>query len=422
MKVVLSHPTGNQNVRAALDGLNKAEMLSQFYTSIASFENGFLDNIGSLRPLQEIHRRRFDPSLRHLTKSFPYKETGRLLFSKAGLKKLTQHETGPFSVDAVYHFIDRKTAEKVRKVHRKNISAVYAYEDGAEFTFRAARESGIQCLYDLPIGYWKTARKILAEEMEKWPDWSATLTGFMDSPAKLARKNAELQMADRIFVASHFTAQTLDDFDGRLAPVEVIPYGFPPVTHKRDYSSFNGRRLKILYVGSLSQRKGIANLFAAVEAFSSHVELTVIGRRVTDNCPALEAVLKKHRWIPSLSHSDILNMMQQHDVLVFPSLFEGFGLVITEAMSQGTPVITTAHTAGPEFISDEYNGWIIEAGSTIALKNSLEKILSDTSCIKSAGRAAMDTAAKRPWEIYGKELASAVYKSISNKSEQPVNT
>ena len=48
--------------------------------------------------------------------------------------------------------------------------------------------------------------------------------------------------------------------------------------------------------------------------------------------------------------------MKEHDVLIFPSLFEGFGLVITEAMAQGTPVITTDRTAGPDVISDNENG------------------------------------------------------------------
>jgi len=40
-------------------------------------------------------------------------------------------------------------------------------------------------------------------------------------------------------------------------------------------------------------------------------------------------------------NTDILKLMASQDVFVFPSLFEGFGLVITEAMSQGTPVIST---------------------------------------------------------------------------------
>jgi glycosyltransferase involved in cell wall biosynthesis len=53
---------------------------------------------------------------------------------------------------------------------------------------------------------------------------------------------------------------------------------------------------------------------------------------------------------PHFRIHEVLREMQRHDVLVFPSLFEGFGLVIVEAMSQGLPVITTSHTAGPDII------------------------------------------------------------------------
>ena len=52
--------------------------------------------------------------------------------------------------------------------------------------------------------------------------------------------------------------------------------------------------------------------------------------------------------------------MREHDVFVFPSLFEGFGLVITESMSQGTPVITTDRTAGPDLIKNDENGWLLK--------------------------------------------------------------
>ena len=102
--------------------------------------------------------------------------------------------------------------------------------------------------------------------------------------------------------------------------------------------------------------------------------------------------------------------MQEHDVLLFPSLFEGFGLVITEAMSQGTPVITTDRTAGPDLIDHGENGWIVEAGSTLALKTCIEQLIEKPETIVKVGKAAIETARKRPWEVYGKELAEAILK------------
>jgi glycosyltransferase involved in cell wall biosynthesis len=139
------------------------------------------------------------------------------------------------------------------------------------------------------------------------------------------------------------------------------------------------------------------------------VELTVIGRKPNNNnCAVLDKALSKCNWIPSLPHSEILRVMSEHDILVFPSLFEGFGLVITEAMSQGTPVITTNRTAGPDLIEHGKNGWLVEAGSTQALQETIEDILSHPEVIARAGKEALETAGKRPMNQYGYDLAKAV--------------
>ncbi|TDN39583.1 glycosyltransferase [Hymenobacter sp. UV11] len=410
MKIILSHPTGNANVRAVATGLLQAGILTGFHTTVATFPGTFLDRLSSFSALAELSRRRFDPALKRITRLWPWRELARSIALKAGLPNLTAHETGLFSVDAVYQSFDRRVAASLGCTPPE-ADAVYAYEDGAYASFLRAKQLRIQCLYDLPIGYWRAARRLLEAEKTRWPEWAATLTNFEDSEAKLARKDEELRLADRIFVASQFTAETLNDFPGVLRSVEVIPYGFPAVGEPRQYADLSdGRPLKLLFVGGLSQRKGIADLFAAVATLGSQVELTIVGRKATDNCPALNAALSRHHWIESLPHAEVLRIMREHDVLVFPSLFEGFGLVITEAMSQGTPVITTNRTAGPDVIQHGHNGWLIEAGTTAALQTAIEHLLHRPSVIAEAGRAAMETARQRPWSRYGQELAAALAK------------
>ncbi|UFH57442.1 glycosyltransferase family 4 protein [Spirosoma sp. KNUC1025] len=412
--VSLYHPMGNANVRAAGVGLAKAELLADFTTAIACFPGDMIDRLSSIRVFSELGRRRFDPYLRPVTQTWPWYEIARLIALRAGFQNLTKHETGPFSVDAVFHNLDKRIATSLKSAVRDGVKAVYAYEDGAEYSFREAKRLGIQCLYDLPIGYWRSARELLEAERELRPAWAPTLTGFRDSESKLARKDEELRLADRIFVASQFTAKTLQRFPGQLAPIEVIPYGFPPIASTREYSNNIGKRpIKLLFVGGLSQRKGIANLFDAVEQLGNHVTLTVVGRKASNECPALDAALTRHNWIPSLPHSEVLKLMQQHDVLVFPSLFEGFGLVITEAMSQGTPVITTDRTVGPDLIKHGQNGWLVEAGSTLNLKETIEEIIDNPAVISEVGTNAMHTARNRPWDVYGLELAAAIKRAIN---------
>ena len=66
-----------------------------------------------------------------------------------------------------------------------------------------------------------------------------------------------------------------------------------------------------------------------------------------------------HNYLGPMPHDKVLQEMRKADVFIFPSLFEGFGMVITEAMSQGTPVIATDRTCAVDLIKNGENGWVI---------------------------------------------------------------
>jgi glycosyltransferase involved in cell wall biosynthesis len=415
-KVILSHPTANANVRALAKGLLDADTLKQFYTTVALFQDSFLNRIENINLLREFKRRSFDIKLQPFTKTFPLLELLRQVSSRTTLlKKLTEYETGIFSIDSVYHNLDQKVAKQFENQIRQGANSIYAYQDGALASFKKAKSFNMSCLFEQPIGYWRTMINLLNEEKEIHPEWVSTLNIHKDSTAKLNRKDEELILADHIFAASTFTAQTLKDFPGQLAPVSIVPYGFPDVSATRIYKPFINRPLELLFVGGLSQRKGLANIFEAVTKLGKKVKLTIVGKKVTEECSILNKELSKHTWIPSLPHDKVLQLMRNCDVLLFPSLFEGFGLVITEAMSQGTPVITTERTAGPDLIMDSENGWIIKAGSTEELVNAIENLLLKPETLADVGSAAMKTASLRPWSVYGQEMARAIMTEVFNE-------
>jgi hypothetical protein len=98
----------------------------------------------------------------------------RLFAGTVGLA--SKHETGAFSIDAVLRELDRKVADRLRKIEpHAAVDSIYAYEDGALESFRAARDGGFKRIYDLPIAYWQTTRRLLLEEAERYPDWEPTL-------------------------------------------------------------------------------------------------------------------------------------------------------------------------------------------------------------------------------------------------------
>lgn len=406
-KITIYHPFGNANTRAAVDGIYKQGILESFHTCIACFKETFLYKLSSFGLLKELRRRYFSSFLQNKTITHPFKELGRQIAPKIKFNSLIAHEKGIFCVDNICHDLDTKVAKYIQK-NKEKIGGVYAYEDCALKTFGTAKSNDIKCIYDLPIGYWRAMQSLLNEERTKNPEWAITLGGFNDSDKKRQRKDAELQLADKIYVASSFTKKTLEMYPGKLADIEVIPYGFPPVNTKRKYDDIQNRKIRVLFVGGLSQRKGLSYFFEAIKGLEDKIEATVVGRGNLDACPALKKALSIVNYIPSLPHDEILKLMATQDLFIFPSLFEGFGLVITEAMSQGTPVITTDRTCGPDIMNNGIDGWVIKAGETKPIRDLLLTFISNPIILIKAGQAAIHTASQRPWSVYEKELADSI--------------
>lgn len=401
--ILLSHPTANQNVRQTALAFAEADLLEEFWTCINWKQDGILDRIASFstRLQNELRRRSFPIQLAPFIRTNPVREWIRLAAEQSGWRRLTQAEHAPFSVDAIYTDLDHRVAQRVRS--GLTIKAVYAYDSGALSTFGVANEQGITCVYEHPTVYWRLVQQLQREEAELHPDWAPTLGALTDSQEKLARKDEELARADLVVTASTFARDSVADASGLKAPIRVIPYGTVPLSSNPSRVPANGK-LRVLFVGLLSQAKGLSYLLDAVDRFDRQIELTLIGRRVSPTVPA-PSVLQKYRWIPSLPHAEILQEMTRNDVLVLPSLHEGFGLVLTEAMSQGLVVITTPHTAGPDLITDGVDGFLVQIRSSEAIEEALAQLLQNRDRLATMQEAAARRAQACSWENYRSRLA-----------------
>jgi glycosyltransferase involved in cell wall biosynthesis len=233
-----------------------------------------------------------------------------------------------------------------------------------------------------------------------------------DSAEKLARKDTELELADAVVVASSFTKRTIEMAPNCSAPIHVVPYG-APVSIPAVPEERRGDKLRVFFAGSLGQRKGLSYLLEAVKMLAGRVELTLLGTKGSDACAPLNEALKRHRWIPTLPHDEVLREMTRHDVFVFPSLFEGFGLVLLEAMAQGLPIITTEHTAGPDLIENGREGFIVPIRSAQAIAEKLDLLAGDSHLLSAMKIAAITAATRRSWETHHSQL-SAIVQSTTN--------
>ena len=416
MKIILSHPTGNNFSRALAEHLFQHGNLAAFHTSFAVFEGSFLDRLGGTGPLKQIRRRRYKTALRPYIRTSARYELGRMLSDRFGLSDLTKHESGIFSIDSVYRRADKQTAKSVAGAKNRGVDGIYAYEDGALASFLAAKAEGIKCIYDLPIAYWKLGRRLMTEEAERLPEWAPTLGGgISDSIEKLSRKDQELDLADMIVVPSDFVAKSLPQ-NVQARNVVIAPFGSPPSWEGDDRVRTEKKNspLRVLFAGSMGQRKGLADLFSAIKLLNTkNIELVVMGSLLAP-IHFYKEQLPGFTYETVRAHPEVLSLMRSCDVFCLPSIVEGRALVMQEAMSQGLPLIITPNTGGADLIEKGTTGFLVPIRSPESIAEKLDWFSVNRKEIPEMGRQAKEHAARYTWHAYAQKIVDGIAETLGS--------
>jgi glycosyltransferase involved in cell wall biosynthesis len=324
------------------------------------------------------------------------------------------HESGWASVDAVYADLDRYVARQLPRWKKQlPLRAVYAYEDAALKTFRAAKREGLTSVYDLPIAYWKTSRRLLEEQAARLPRWERTLVGTRDSDRKLERKTKEIAAADIVVCPSKFVLDSIPAEIRRAKRCVVAEFGTPSSASGENpsYPGASDQKLRVLFVGSMSQRKGLADLFLAVRGLKrKDVELVVMGSPVTD-MEFYRSEYADFTYEAPRPHADVLKLMASCHVLCLPSIVEGRALVQQEAMSRGLPLIVTPNAGAEDLVSEGETGFLVPPASPDLLRERIEWCADHPRELREMGRAAAVKAAQLTWERYAKIIIENLYES-----------
>ena len=373
--ILLSHPTVNAFNRALAEALERAGRLSAFHTTIAFGRRAVA------LPRRKLRRH-------------PWRELARLTAQRLGWR----HERGPLGIDAVYRALDTAVARELG-----NARAVYCYEDGALATFQAARECGLPRFYELPIAYWKTAQRLLRQEAERLPAWASTLQAPDDSAEKLERKSEELRLADLVICPSRFVQSSLSAGARSI----VAEFGSPAVPQNLARRQEDGP-LRVLFAGTMTQRKGLADLFAAMRLLNRRdVELSVLGTPLAPLSFYRDA-WPHFRHEPPRPHRQVLALMDSCDVLVLPSIVEGRALVQQEALSRGLPLLVTPNAGGEDLVVAGETGWLVPIRDPAALADRLTWFADHRRALPAMRAAASRMAAARSWEDYTGRIIAAI--------------
>lgn len=407
--VLLLNPACPPYVQHAARALHEAGLLSAFATTFAynpesALGRLFRTGLGLLTADadKQLRRRQITeiPANKIITHSLP--EILRTAATKSPLSAIT--------ADLIW---ERAELWFDRTVARRDLNGeqiVYGYEHAALETFRLQKARGGFCLYDLPICHHKLAAEILEPEFAAHPEVESAYDIHLRAraPRRNARKDEELALADHVVVASSFTKRSLEHIGVAPEKISVVPYGAPPVVRRR--RDQRSKQFVFLSAGTQSIRKGVHYTLEAwkkIGGGNSNAELWLVGAMqlpsaLLRNLPG-RVVVKS-----SVPRSELNEIYDRASVLVFPSLVEGFGQVITEAMSRGLPVITTTNTAGAELISDRQNGFLIPVRDCEPLASTMQWCLDHRSDLDEIGERATVTAASSQWIGYRSRLAHIV--------------
>ena len=241
-------------------------------------------------------------------------------------------------------------------------------------------------------------KTILEEEFARWS--RAKLNGFPDWIVD--RELAEYEAADAIAVPSGFVLRTFLAQGVPPHKLHLCPYGanlalYSPRPRRDD-------RFRVLFVGTVSIRKGIGYLLDAVRPLVRRnlAELWLVGAPSPDarDLLARHADLFTHKGF--VAPTRLADTYSQGSVLVLPSIEEGLGRVQVQGMACGVPVIATSNTGAEDVLTDGQEGFIVPIRDSRAIRERLEWMIAHPTERQQMGQAAVQRVRSiGGWHAYG---------------------
>lgn len=230
--------------------------------------------------------------------------------------------------------------------------------------------------------------------------------------------------ADHIVADTHATADAVvGEFGLATDNLTVITPGVTGVSIVPDMARLHElgiRQPYFLFVGTLEPRKNLARLLAAYASLPEHVRaramLVIAGGRGWGGVDLQEMIarleLTKYVRLPGYVDEPTLSALYANArFLAMPSLYEGFGLPLVEAMVYGTPVLTANNSSMPEVAGDA--GLLVDAYDVGSIANGLGQLITDDTLLNQYSANAKSNAARFNWDESARQLITVFEKAIS---------
>ena len=302
---------------------------------------------------------------------------------------------------------------RVARLLEPGDEAVVCAYHAALATIRRSRGLGIRSVLDWPVAHHRFAQQILTEEISRRPDYAITMQFHRVPPRRTKRLDNELADADVVTVPSSFQKATFVESGLDENKITVIPFGVDSTRYRPPPQEPPGP-FRVLFVGQLTQRKGLSYVIDAFRAANlPDAELVLVGAHVGVVPPSAQH--PSIRRIPEVRPEQVPELYRGAHAFILLSLVEGLARVVLEAMASGLPVIATPNTGAEEVMVDERSGFIVPIRDTDAVVDRLRFLYDSPNRRSKIGAEARQEAERFTWEHYARRMvATATGQDVTN--------
>lgn len=246
------------------------------------------------------------------------------------------------------------------------------------------------CVFQAVNAHMKTYDALLKSEYE-----SLGVGPYRNNIVDWERRLEACFEADGVLCASDFVKKSYVENGIPEHKVIKVSYGFPEHLRKGrkpKEKAESSESLNLLFVGQLHYRKGLRYL---IEAFSKlkhpSKKLTIVGPKTAVTGLEGVSIPEQVEFTGPLKGEALSRCYSEADVFILPSVEDGFGLVVGEALAFGLPIVVTSTAGASELITSGKEGFIVPPADSEALREILQQLADDAELRTRTARAAFES-------------------------------
>ncbi len=279
-------------------------------------------------------------------------------------------------------------------------------------SLKLAKEMGAITVVDRACPHIDEQLKLLSEE--------AKILGIENFP-RLSRVHTrmirEYDVADYIIVPSRYSLRSFLDRGFDEEKVKVVPLISEKPISLKDEHFYKRDQFIVLFVGGNVYRKGLYYLLKAWR----ELDLENAKLLIRSNVPSEFNNLingNSVEVLPKLQLHDLNHLYHEASVFCLPSVDEGFGMVVLEAMSSGTPVIVSENVGAGDLVRQNVDGFIVPIRSVRALKEKISLLYDDRAFANQMGKSAHTRATEFTYDHYEKSIVETLKSMVGRSNGQ----